>query len=102
MTTELLNTIINEQVISIIITFILGFLLGLLIKKMVEAGTIILAIIIILIAIGAISPSTIIHVTESLTPYMEQAKSFAETQLHILPYDSLFFIIGFVVGLIKK
>lgn len=93
--------ITETQIISMIIVFVLGLLVGLLIKKIIQVGLIILAIIVILIAIGALSPTTIIHGLEGLGAYASTAKSFVTGELSILPYNSIIFIIGLVIGLIK-
>ncbi|BFH73891.1 hypothetical protein SJAV_18350 [Sulfurisphaera javensis] len=93
--------ITESQIISMIVAFILGLLIGLLIKKVIQVGLIILAIVIILIAIGALSPSTVIHGLESLGTYAKSAESFVQGELSILPYNSILFIIGLVIGLIK-
>ena len=93
--------ITETQIISLVVTFILGLLIGLLIKKIIQVGLIILAIIIILIAIGALSPSTVIHGLEGLGVYASKAESFVKGELSILPYNSIVFIIGLIIGLIK-
>ena len=93
--------ITESQIISLVVAFILGLLIGLLIKKIIQIGLIILAIIIILIAIGTLSPSTVIHGLESLGVYASEAESFVGKELSILPYNSIAFIIGLVIGLIK-
>jgi len=91
----------ESQIISLIVAFVLGLLIGLLIKKIIQIGLIILAIIIILVAIGALSPSTVIHGLESLGIYAGEAESFVEKEISILPYNSIAFIIGLIIGLIK-
>lgn len=96
------NLMLGSSIISIAIAFILGFLIGYLIKRIIEVGLIVVAIIVILIAIGMLSPSTVVHDVAGLSVYIGQVKSFAESQIKILPYNSIFFIIGFVVGLIKS
>ena len=93
--------ITESQIISLVVAFVLGLLIGLLIKKVIQIGLIILAIIVILIAIGTLSPSTVIHGLESLGVYADQAKSFVEKEVSILPYNSIAFIIGLIIGLIK-
>ena len=91
------------QILSIVIALILGFLTGLLVKKIIEVGVLILAITVILIAIGVISPAEVTHAIGSLNSYLNvnQIMSFIN-EYHLIPYDSVGFIIGFVVGLIKK
>lgn len=93
--------ITESEIISMIVAFILGLLIGLLIKKIIQIGLIIIAIIIILIAIGALSPSTVIHGLESLGVYASSAESFVKSEISILPYNSILFIIGLIIGLVK-
>lgn len=99
---QLAELISENSLISIFVSLILGFLIGYLIRKGIEIGLILLAIIIILIGIGIISPSTITHEIESLGIYANQAKSLVENEIHLIPYNSIFFVIGIVIGLIKR
>ena len=98
---QITSLITESLLISVLISFILGFLVGYLIKKGIEIGLILLAIITILIGIGILSPSMIIHEVESLGIYINQAKPFIEHILHTFPYNSIVFIIGLIVGLLK-
>lgn len=95
------SSITETQIVSMIVAFVLGLLIGLLIKKIIQVGLILLAIIVILIAIGALSPSTVIHTIEGMGVYASKAESFVNSELSILPYNSIIFIIGLVIGLIK-
>lgn len=89
------------DIASILISFILGLLVGLLIRKAIQIGLIILAIVIILIVIGAISPSTIENALIALGQEASKAQGELSTYLKLLPYNSIFFIIGFIIGIIK-
>ncbi|WP_187152660.1 hypothetical protein [Acidianus manzaensis] len=96
-----LSSITSTDIISIIVSFVLGLLIGLLIRKVIQVGLIILAIIIILIAIGAISPSTVEHALITLGQEASKAQGEASTYIKLLPYNTITFIIGFVIGLVK-
>jgi len=98
---QILTLISENLLVSIFVSLILGFLIGYLIKKVIQIGLILLAILIILIGIGIISPSSIIHEIDSLGIYANQIKSLAENEINLIPYNSIFFIIGLVIGLIK-
>ncbi len=91
----------TTDILSLVIAFVLGLLIGILIKKIFQIGIIILAIIIILIAIGAISPSTVEHGLIALGQEASKAESEASAYIKLLPYNSIAFIIGLVIGLIK-
>ncbi|MEM0279912.1 hypothetical protein [Metallosphaera sp.] len=93
--------ITETGIISLIVAFVLGLLIGFLLKNVVKVGIIILAIIILLIAIGALSPSTVENTLIHLGQSASQAESKFSTYLNLLPYNSIAFIIGFVLGLIK-
>ncbi|MEM1626729.1 MAG: hypothetical protein QXV69_05535 [Sulfolobaceae archaeon] len=90
-----------SEIIYLIIAFVLGLLIGLLIKKIIQIGVILLAIVIILLAIGAISPSTIQNALTNIGVYISQAESLANTFKIYLPYNSIAFIIGLIIGLIR-
>ncbi|MCY0884162.1 MAG: hypothetical protein OWQ50_10530 [Acidianus infernus] len=91
----------TTDVLSLVIAFVLGLLVGILIKKIFQIGIIILAIIIILIAIGVISPSTVEHGLIILGQQASKAGSEVSSYIRLLPYNSIAFIIGLVIGLIK-
>jgi hypothetical protein len=91
----------TTDVLSLVIAFVLGLLVGILIKKIFQIGIIILAIIIILIAIGVISPSTVEHGLITLGQQASKADSEVSSYIRLLPYNSIAFIIGLVIGLIK-
>lgn len=96
-----LSSITTSDVISLIIAFILGLLVGFLVKNLIKVGIIVLAIIIILVAIGAISPATIQHGLMDLGVYATKAEDYSSKYVSLLPYNSIAFIIGFVIGLVK-
>jgi len=90
-----------SEIVYLIIAFVLGLLIGFLIKKIIQIGIILLAIVIILLAIGAISPSTIQNALTNIGVYINQAEHLADTFKIYLPYNSIAFIIGLIIGLIK-
>lgn len=96
-----LSSITTGDIVSLIIAFVLGLLVGYLVKNLVKVGIVVLAIIIILVAIGAISPSTIQHGLMDLGLYASKADDYASKYISLLPYNSIAFIIGFVIGLVK-
>ncbi|WP_174632483.1 hypothetical protein [Metallosphaera tengchongensis] len=93
--------ITETSVLSLVIAFVLGLLIGLLIKKVVQIGIILLAIIVILVAVGALSPTTVEHALMQLGQSATQAEGKVSGYLNLLPYNSIVFIIGLVIGLVK-
>ncbi|MEM4086491.1 MAG: hypothetical protein QXR34_09065 [Saccharolobus sp.] len=97
----MLPVISTSGVISLVIAFLLGLLIGLLVRKIIQIGLILLAIVIILIVIGYISPQQVINFLSSITTQLPHILSKAESLKSIIPYDSIAFIIGFIIGIIK-
>lgn len=96
-----LTDLTSGSIISLIVAFVLGLLIGFLIKKIVQIGIILLAIIVILIAIGVLSPSTVQNVLIHLGQSASQVEGKVTAYLNLLPYNSIVFIIGLVIGLVK-
>ncbi|WP_338601986.1 hypothetical protein V6M85_01255 [Sulfolobus tengchongensis] len=96
-----LPALTTSGIISLVIAFLLGLLIGLLIRKIIQIGLIVLAIVIILIAVGYISPQDVINFLHSLSAKLPYILSNAEGLKSIIPYSSLAFIIGFIIGIIK-
>ncbi|AWS00720.1 hypothetical protein DFR87_11665 [Metallosphaera hakonensis JCM 8857 = DSM 7519] len=93
--------ITETSIITLIVAFILGLLVGLLVKNIVKVGIIVLAIIIILIAVGALSPTTVENALMQFGQSATQAESKVTAYIDLLPYNSIAFIIGLVIGLVK-
>ncbi|MFP3226991.1 MAG: hypothetical protein RXQ80_08760 [Sulfolobaceae archaeon] len=91
----------TSEIAYALVSVLLGLLVGYLVKNIIKIGLTILAIIIILIAIGVISPHTVISGIETITSYTPQIEEYVSQILTYLPYNSLLFIIGFVIGLWK-
>ncbi|MFP3200756.1 hypothetical protein DDW09_00705 [Sulfolobus sp. SCGC AB-777_L09] len=91
----------TSEIAYALVSVLLGLLVGYLVKNIIKIGLTILAIIIILIAIGVISPHTVISGIETVTSYTPQIEEYVSQILTYLPYNSLLFIIGFVIGLWK-
>lgn len=79
----------------------LGLLIGLLIRKIITAGLIALAIIILLIATGYLSPTQVEQIGQSLLANASHYILMLESLRVYIPYNSVSFIIGLVIGLAK-
>ncbi|BCU70956.1 hypothetical protein [Stygiolobus caldivivus] len=92
----------KSEIVYAIVTFLLGLLIGYLVKNIVKIGVVILAIIILLVVAGVISPHTILSFVQSTaSTAIPEAEKYANEAITYIPYNSLIFIIGFVLGLIK-
>ncbi len=93
--------ITTSEIVSVAVTFILGLLIGFLVKKLFAVGIILVAIVVLLMAIGYISPVTVEHFLETAGTQVPKAISEAKSFSGYVPYDSIVFIIGFIIGLVK-
>lgn len=91
----------TSSILSLVIAFIIGLIIGMIIKRLISVGLLILALVIILMAIGALSPSTVAHWLQSAGQYVNTAVATADELKIYIPYDSITFIIGLVIGLLK-
>ncbi|ADN50165.1 hypothetical protein [Vulcanisaeta distributa] len=89
------------QIISIIGLFVLGLLVGILIRRLIGVALVLLAIVILAIALGYLSPSTLVTLLHYAGYAMSVAYAKAQQFIGAIPYSSLAFIIGLIIGLIK-
>jgi len=86
---------------ALLVPLIVGFLVGLIAKGILRVGLALAALIIILIALGAITPNQVIG---PLLALFKSGQSYASTLQRLsgyLPYSSLTFIIGLAVGFFR-
>lgn len=86
---------------ALIVPLILGFLVGLIAKGLLKVGVAIAVLILVLIAIGTITPSQIIGPLVSLFKSGEAYTSKVNQISGYLPYSSVTFLLGLVVGFFK-
>jgi hypothetical protein len=86
---------------ALLAPLILGFLVGVIAKAAVRIGVAIAIIVLLLIAIGFLTPSQLLQPLvqliksgPSLEPKVDQIEGY-------LPYSSLTFIVGLVIGFFK-
>jgi len=88
-------------VVALLVPLVIGFLVGMIAKEALKIGVAIAAIILLLIVTGFITPNQVI---QPLVQLVRSGPSLASKVSQIagyLPYSSLTFIIGFVIGLFK-
>lgn len=94
-------TLLEGSIVSLVSSLIIGLLIGIIVKKAIQVGIILLILIVLLYAVGIIQPSTINNLISDIGIYGERAYRYASDIKSILPYTSLSFIIGFLIGLWK-
>ena len=88
-------------IISVLVPLVIGFIVGLLIKTFLKIGLVIAVILLLLIIAGFLSPSQV------LTPLIGFVKSGSTVAKWVnrvagyLPYTSITFIVGLVIGFLK-
>jgi uncharacterized membrane protein (Fun14 family) len=88
---------------ALLVPLIIGFLVGIIAKYAIKIGIAIAVIVVILIVVGFVTPNQIIQplvqffekTGPSLAPKVAQIAGY-------LPYSSITFIVGFVVGFFIK
>jgi len=86
---------------SLIIPLILGFLIGIVIKSAVKIGTAVVLIVIVLLVAGIVSPSQVIQPVVSLFKSGTALASKVDEVAGYLPYSSIGFLVGLVLGYLK-
>ena len=87
--------------VAAILPLILGFVVGLIIKSVLKIGIALAVIALFLIVLGMITPEQV------LTPLLSLAKSGSSLTAEVqrvagfLPYSSITFLVGLVLGFLK-
>jgi len=84
--------------VAAILPLIIGFIVGVILKSALKIGIALVAIVIILIALGIITPDQVLKPLLSLVKSGGTLSSDAQRLAGYLPYSSLTFIIGLAVG----
>lgn len=88
-------------VAAVIAPLIIGFLVGVIIKSAIKIGLAVAAIVIILIALGAITPDQVIKPVLAMAESGSSLTSKVNELAGYLPYSSVAFLIGLAVGFFK-
>lgn len=86
--------------IPIIIPFVIGLLVGVIIKHTIKLAFVVIALILVLGAIGYITLPSVQDIMAKAVEYLPKIWEFGGL-LNILPYSSIMFIIGLALGLWK-
>jgi len=90
------------QALALVVPFIFGLLIGVLIRRLIGVAIVLLAILLLAVAVGYISPSAAMGIIQSLGYTAYQAAEKLGVLKAMIPYSSLTFIIGLVIGLLIK
>ncbi|MGD0637925.1 MAG: hypothetical protein ABSA72_07785 [Nitrososphaerales archaeon] len=88
-------------VAAILVPLILGFLVGIIGKAAIRIGAAIAVIIVILIVLGFLTPNQVIQPLVQLVRSGPSLTSKVSQVAGYLPYSSITFIVGFVIGFFK-
>jgi uncharacterized membrane protein (Fun14 family) len=87
--------------VSVVAPFIVGFVIGIIIKSTVKIGLALLFLVIILMALGIISPNQVFGWAVSLVRSGTALSTKVEQLAGYVPYSSASFLIGAVIGFFK-
>jgi len=87
--------------IASILPLILGFIVGLIVKSVLKIGIALALLIIVLIVLGVITPDQVLKPILSLVKSSGTIESYVQRVAGYLPYSSLTFIVGLVIGFLK-
>ncbi|MDV3294088.1 MAG: hypothetical protein LYZ70_07440 [Nitrososphaerales archaeon] len=86
---------------ALLVPLIIGFLVGLIAKGLLKVGLAIAALIIVLIALGMLSPNQVLGPVLALVRSGESYSGQLTRISGYLPYSSLTFVLGLVVGFFR-
>jgi len=87
-------------IVPVVVPFIIGLLVGAAIKRALKLMMIIAALVIVLIATGAVS-LTFQDIYDKATKFLPRIAEEGEVLKNILPYSSAAFLVGLALGLWK-
>ncbi|ABL88340.1 conserved hypothetical protein [Pyrobaculum islandicum DSM 4184] len=88
-----------DQLLALVGPFIVGFLVGALAKRILSAALILTALVLVLAALGYISPQQITAVLQQLGYATKDAIYYAMKIKDTIPYSSIAFLLGLALGL---
>ena len=87
--------------VAAILPLIIGFIVGVIVRSALKIGIAIAALVVILIALGIVSPDQILQPLLSVVKSGPALAADAQRLAGYLPYSSLTFVIGLAIGLLK-
>jgi uncharacterized membrane protein (Fun14 family) len=86
--------------VPVVVPFIVGLLVGAVIKRTLKLMVVIAALVIILVATGAVS-LTFQDIYDKATEVLPRVAEKSEVLKNVLPYSSAAFLVGLALGLWK-
>lgn len=90
------------QILALAVPFIFGLLIGVLIRRLIGVALVLLAIFLLAVALGYMSPSTAMSIIQSLGYTAYQAAEKLGVLKSMVPFSSVTFVIGLIIGLLMK
>lgn len=88
-------------IIAALLPLVIGFVVGLLIKKVLTIGLLIAAIILLLIIASFLSPDQVLKPLLGFLKSSSTVEDWIKRVAGYLPYTSLTFILGMILGFLK-
>lgn len=88
-------------IIAALVPLIIGFIVGLLIKSFLKIGLLITAILLLLIIAGFLSPDQVLKPILGFLKSSSTVSDWVKRVAGYLPYTSLTFVLGLIVGFLK-
>jgi len=88
-------------VVALLVPLLIGFLVGVVAKSVIKVGIAVAIIALVLIAAGFVTPNQVIEPFIALFKSGPSLVNEADRIASYLPYSSIAFIIGLVLGFIK-
>lgn len=85
-------------VVTVIIPLAIGFVIGLLIKMMAKIGIVVAALVLLLIIAGFLSPDQVLKPLIGFLKSKSEVEDWIRRVAGYLPYSSVTFIVGAIVG----
>jgi uncharacterized membrane protein (Fun14 family) len=87
--------------VAAILPLILGFIVGVILKSALKIGILLAVLVLALIGLGIISPGQVLAPVLSIVKSGSALSAEAERVAGYLPYSSVTFIIGLIIGFLK-
>ncbi len=88
-------------IVALLVPLILGFLVGLIVKSALKIGIAIAVIILLLIAVGILTPDQVVQPLLSLFRSGSSLATKVRQVAGFLPYSSITFIVGLLIGFLR-
>lgn len=90
-------------IVAAVVPLIIGFVVGIIARNVIKIGIALVALVILLIALGTLTPGQVLAPLVSLVKSgsASTVSAYASRVAGYLPYSSLTFIVGLAIGWLK-